>query len=248
MKNRRASVLCRCTWYMAQPGSLRECSVSFSKSAATSVSCPTFAIQVTANTTIVLLLRRGKCAGEAILGLLRGRLQLSNEFVNQDGVTAIRSGGNHSGLGSRFFLDKCEIRARLLRKLFVVGDAFGRSLPARQLLVNALDLLVSTGVRGSFVGLFAVDFVAHTDGNLRQLVEHVEFGDDQPRSAVDHAGVAQQRQIEPAGAPRTSGDRAIFVATLAQIVAGIGFVFAGEWPLADASAISLGDADNRVDG
>src|ERR1019366_7791230 len=33
--------------------SLRDCSFNFSKSAATSASCPTFAIQVTANTTIV---------------------------------------------------------------------------------------------------------------------------------------------------------------------------------------------------
>src|SRR5579863_1152164 len=221
MKNRRGSVLCRCTWYMAHPGSFRECSVSFSKSAATSASCPTFAIQVTANTTIVLLLRRGKCAGEAILGFLCGRLQLSNEFVNQDGVAAVRPGRNHSRLGSRFFLDKREIGARLLWKLFVVGNAFGRSLPARQLLVNAFDLVVSTGMRGSLVCLLAVNLVADADRNFGQLVEHVELGDDQPRSAVDHAGVAEQRQIEPASAPRTSGHCAVFVAAFAEIVAGI---------------------------
>ena len=55
MKNRRGSVLWRCTRYMAHPGSLRDASVSFEKIAAVSLSRQTFAIQVTAKTTIVAL-------------------------------------------------------------------------------------------------------------------------------------------------------------------------------------------------
>src|SRR5579872_1538273 len=100
MKKRRDSVLCRCTWYMEQPGSLRDCSVNFSKSAATSASCPTFAIQVTANTTIVSLLPANWSFGEAILGFFRGALQLGNEFIQQDRVVPVRSRGNHAHLGS----------------------------------------------------------------------------------------------------------------------------------------------------
>src|SRR5579859_3921867 len=95
MKKRRGSVLCRCTWYMEQPGSLRDCSVNFSKSAATSASCPTFAIQVTASTTIVLtpLVQQGD--GEAILGFSGGSVQLRKEAVEQNGVTTIGPGGDH---------------------------------------------------------------------------------------------------------------------------------------------------------
>src|SRR5271169_1639738 len=105
MKKRRGSVLCRCTWYMAQPGSLRDCSVNFSNSAAQSASCPTFAIQVTANTTIVSLLPAHRSAGEDILGFLRRRLQLRNEIIHQDGVVAVRAGGDHADLSARFPLD-----------------------------------------------------------------------------------------------------------------------------------------------
>src|SRR5579863_2480112 len=125
MKNRRGSVLCRCTWYMAQPGSLRDCSVSFSKSVATSASCPTFAIQVTANTTIVLLLRPGRSAGRAILGFLCGCLQLRNETVEQNCVIPVGTCGNHPDLSARLLLDKSQVRPGCLGQLFVIGDAFG---------------------------------------------------------------------------------------------------------------------------
>src|SRR5271163_3001535 len=133
MKNRRASVLWRCTWYMAQPGSLRECSVSFSKSAATSASCPTFAIQVTANTTIVSLLPGstsgsplGKTAGENILGFLPGRLQLRDELIEQNGVVTVRTGRNHANFRAGFLGHKRKILAGLTGQFFVVRDPFGR--------------------------------------------------------------------------------------------------------------------------
>src|SRR5215470_8427754 len=150
MKNRRGSVLCRCTWYMEHPGSLRECSVSFAKSAATSASCPTFAIQVTANTTISLLLARASLAGEAILGLLRCGLQLRYKVVHQDGMVAVRPRGNHSDLCAGFLRHECQILTRLLRQLIVRGDALGRSLPPRHFLIDAFDLLVTAGLRGCF--------------------------------------------------------------------------------------------------
>src|SRR5580692_530149 len=191
MKKRRGSVLCRCTWYMAQPGSLRDCSVNFSNSAETSASCPTFAIQVTANTTIVSLLPR-RLAGEAILSFFRGRLQLRSEFIHQNRMVAIWAGRDHADFRTRLFLDECQIFSRQLWQFFVVGNAFGRSLPSRPLLVDALDLVPTAGLRGRFHGPLAVDFVSDTHRNLGQFVEHVELGDHQPVRTVDHARVAQQ--------------------------------------------------------
>ena len=48
------------------------------------------------------LLRRGGSAGEAILGFLRGCLQLRHELVHENGVVAVRAGGNHANLRVRF--------------------------------------------------------------------------------------------------------------------------------------------------
>ena len=63
-------------------------------------------------------------------------------------------------------------------------------------------------IGGNFVGDFAVDLVADADGNLVELVEHVELGDDQPLGAVDLVGVAEQGNVEPAAAAGAAGDRA----------------------------------------
>src|SRR5579864_3329303 len=170
MKNRRGSVLCRCTWYMAHPGSLRECSVNFPRTAATSASCPTFAIQVTANTTIACSLPTAEGEpGRAILGFFCGYLQLRSKVVHQDGVIAVRSGGNHPHLRSRFFLHECQISARLLGQLVVVGDALGGSLPSGHLLIHAFDLFVAAGLRRRLNRRLPVDLLSDAHRHLRQV-------------------------------------------------------------------------------
>src|SRR5512136_1617907 len=120
-------------------------------------------------------------------------------------------------------------------------------MPARHLGVNALDALVAAGLWRSEVGGFAIELVAGANGNLWKVVEHVEFGDDQPCGAVDHVGVAEKRQVHPAAAAGASGDGAEFVAAFAQLVAQLSLVLRGEWASAHAGAISLGDADDGVD-
>src|SRR5271165_4405938 len=67
MKKRRASVLCRWTRYMRQPASCRDAVVSLRKISATSSSCPGFAIQMTANTTM----RTSKLQRSAVRKLLK---------------------------------------------------------------------------------------------------------------------------------------------------------------------------------
>src|SRR5580692_1723960 len=172
MKNRRGSVLCRCTWYIAHPGSLRECSVNFPRTAATSASCPTFAIQVTANTTIACSFPTAEGEpGRAILGFFCGYLQLRNKVVHQDRVVSVRPGRNHPDLRSRFFLHECQISARLLGKFVVCGNALSRSLPTRHLFIYAFDFLVAAGLCRCLNRRLSVDFVPDAHRDLHQVVE-----------------------------------------------------------------------------
>src|SRR5271156_1788047 len=94
---------------MMQPGSLRDSVVSRSKIAITSDSRPTFAIQVTANTTI----RRSVLFLSVKLVSRRQALQaqLAYKIGNQDRLLTIRSRGNHSHPRPSFFLDKGQIFA-----------------------------------------------------------------------------------------------------------------------------------------
>src|SRR5690349_8618877 len=105
MKKRRGSVRCRCTTYMWHPGSLRDSSVSFENRLATSASRPAFAIQVTAKTTIALL--RVLSSSSRLLFLTRRRFELVGEFIDQDGLFAVRPRRNHAHSRPGLLLDEC---------------------------------------------------------------------------------------------------------------------------------------------
>src|SRR5450755_2570882 len=115
MKNRRGSVLWRCTWYVTQPGSFRDSSVSLDSTPATSASCPVFAIHVTASTTIFHLLAK--------ISFLHGqRLQFRRKFVNEHRLLASRPGGNHADADPTLFLKKVQIVASRLGKSLQFDD------------------------------------------------------------------------------------------------------------------------------
>ena len=84
---------------------------------------------------------------------------------------------------------------------------------------------------GMTSGEFAVDLVAGADGNLGALVHHVHLGDDEPLGPVDHVGVAEERQVEPAAAARTSGDGTVLLATGAEQIGGVVMDLGGEGAL-----------------
>ena len=89
---------------------------------------------------------------------------------------------------------------RGLRQFVELRNALGGLAPAFERGVARLDGFEAAHVGGNLVGDLAVDFIADADGNLVELVEHVELGNDQPLGAVDLVRVAEQRNIEPAAA------------------------------------------------
>ena len=93
----------------------------------------------------------------------------------------------------------------------------------------------------TFVGVADADF----DFALR--VEDIELGDDQRIDAVDHFGVTQFRQIEPAAAARTASDGAKFLAALANFLGFQVGHFRGERAAANARGVCLGNAEDVAD-
>src|SRR6516165_289107 len=243
MKKRRGSVLCRCTTYIRQPGSLRDSSVSLPKTWATSFSRPAFAIQVTANTTIRSLrqVRRLGCRVAARC------FQFCQELIHKHRVVAIRSGRNHAHARTALLLEERKILASLFGEFIHRGAALSGSPPARQVAIHTLEFLPATVLRRNFVGRLAVDFVTHADRNLWQFIEHVELGNHQPGDAVNHASVTKKWQIHPAAAAWTAGDSAEFVPALAQFLTTGIVGFGGEWTTADAGAVGFRHANDHVD-
>lgn len=128
-----------------------------------------------------------------------------------------------------------------LRKIVEVLDALGGGLPALERGVAGDDFGDAADVGGDFVGDVAVDFVAGADGNLGELVEDVELGDDEPLGGVDLVGIAEQRNVEPAAATLAPGDSAELIAATADVLADFAADLSGEGPLADAGYISFGN-------
>src|SRR5438067_2305871 len=227
MKKRRGAVLWRWTWYIAQPGSFRDCSVSFANKPATSDSRPLFAIHVTASTTIA-------CSRFAIAGRLRcdrphrslrrpalvltlcqssdflscQYSQFCNEIIYKNGLLTTRTGGDHANPRRGLCFQEREILASRFWQLVHLGDSLSGSLPSRHPVVNTFDPIIAAGVCRYIFSCLAVDFVTHTNGNFGKLIEDIKLRHHQPGNSVYGPCVTQQRQIKPAGAPGTPSNSA----------------------------------------
>src|SRR5271157_1845233 len=137
MKKRRGSVLWRCTTYIKQPGSSREAACSLLKICATSSSCPGFAIQVTANTTMP------SSTSVLIFGCPAHRIKRLRELRNEHRLLTVRTSRNNADLRSGFLLHEFEIPLGLLRQPIIAVDAKCARLPARQFPIHRFDLLVA---------------------------------------------------------------------------------------------------------
>src|SRR5271157_3569235 len=137
MKKRCGSVLWRCTMYIRQPGSSREAACSLLKICATSSSCPGFAVQVTASTTMP------SSTSVLILGRPAHCIKRFRELRKEHRLLTVRTGRNDADFRSGFLLDEFEIPLGLLRQPIIAVDAKCACLPARQFPIHRFDLLVA---------------------------------------------------------------------------------------------------------
>ena len=106
---------------------------------------------------------------------------------------------------------------------------------------------MSHGEGGERRPSFATHVVAGADGNLVEVVEHVELGQGDGVETVQHHRRAQHREIEPSGPPRAAGDGAVFVAALAKMLANVVIELGGERAAAHPRGVGLGHAEDAAD-
>src|SRR3954453_14461462 len=97
-------------------------------------------------------------------------------------------------------------------------DADRRLIPALERAVLRLVVVMRDGEGGERFPELAADVVADADGDLFELVEHVQLRQRDRVEAVEHRGCAKYRQVQPAGAARTSGDGAELIAARAEVL------------------------------
>ena len=107
------------------------------------------------------------------------------------------------------------------------GDFF---LPARQRLINGLSPPQVVDMAREARRIFAVDAVGGADFQLIEAAQHVEQHDRDRIHATQPAGVPHGHHIEPAAAPRAARNGAVFIAAVAQVLAGGVVLLGGNGP------------------
>ncbi len=70
-------------------------------------------------------------------------------------------------------------------------------------------------------------FISDADRDLVQAIENIELGDDEAVEPVHLGGIAEQGNMEPFAAPRTTRDRAKLVSALTHTLTQFGQVWEG---------------------
>src|SRR5208337_5209853 len=153
-----------------------------------------------------------------------GNLQPAGEESARldDSCIALRSGGDHADFDLQEIGDEAEIVDCGFRELAGIFNAVSGFAPAGKRLIDGRDEFVDFRGGGHFVNGRSLVVITDADFDFALGVEDVELGDHQRIDAVDHFGVAEFGQVQPAAAPRASGDRAKFLAAFADF---LGFEF-----------------------
>src|SRR5437588_5178288 len=123
-------------------------------------------------------------------------------------------------------------------------DAGSTDLPSYAGLVLRLEVRMRGGECGIRAPPFAMNVVVGADRNLVELVEHIEFRERDLVDAVDRRARADDRQIEPAGATRSSGHGSKLVAARAEMLAVLVVELCRKRAAADARRVRLHDRNH----
>src|SRR5262249_4086903 len=164
-----------------------------------------------------------------------------------DSGLAFGPGGDHTDFNFQEIADEAEIVYGGLGQLGGVFYAVSILAPAGKSFVFRDNVFVLFSERRHFVNGPAFVFVACADLDFALGVKDVELGDNQRVDAVDHLGVAEDGEIEPAAAAGAPGDSAEFLAAFAHFLGFEVGHFGGKRTAADARGVGLGNSEHVLD-
>ena len=147
------------------------------------------------------------------------------------------SGGN---------FERVEIVEEVLGQCLVFGDAFKALFPAWEGTEMGFDFYL-VEFEGDFVGGVAVDVVVGAHLDFFEVVHDVGLGDEEIGNAVEHAGVAERGDVNPATAARTARGGTVFVTDVAEELPSLVEELGGEGTGTYTSAVGLADAHDATD-
>ena len=111
---------------------------------------------------------------------------------------SLRSGGNDINRDFRHFLDALEIGPGIGGQFLIGFHANGGFFPTGHFFINRFDRRKGLGTHRWREAHFIIVFVADTNTNGVDTIQHIQFGNTQTADAVYLGGTAQGNGIEPA--------------------------------------------------
>ena len=146
-------------------------------------------------------------------------------------------------------LHELHILPAVLREILIFLNAADIAFPSGQLLQNGLRLFQLPGY-GELLRHLAVHLIAHADGNLIQIAQHIQHRKGHIRGSLQTAAVSGSHTVKPAHAARPSRGRPVLAAVSAAASQFIRFLSENlgyEGSRADRRGISLADGDHLFD-
>ena len=142
--------------------------------------------------------------------------------------------------------ERIEIVEEVLGQCLVFGDAFEALFPTWEGTETGFDFYL-VEFEGDFVGGVAVDVVVGAHLDFFEVVHDVGLSDEEVGNAVEHAGVAECGDVNPATAARTACGGTVFVTDVAEELPSLVKELGGEGTGTYTSAVGLADAHDAAD-
>lgn len=142
--------------------------------------------------------------------------------------------------------ESVEIVEEVLGKGFVFGDALQALFPSGEGAELGFDFHFVEFER-NLVGAVPFNFIVDAHLDFVEVVHHVGFGDEEVGDTVEHAGIAQGRDVDPAATAGTAGGGAVFMPEVAKKFSCFVEKFGREGAGSDAGAVGFADTHDAAD-
>ena len=167
-------------------------------------------------------------------------------FFAFDGLASVRTDGNYGYRSLELFFKEVDVVLEILGELGFTLHLGHIGLPAGESYVDWLDFIFLDR-EGELLYPLAIDFIGHASLDFVKVVEHIALHHDKLSHTVDHDGIFQSHEVNPAATAFASGDCTVFVTEITYAGTGLVMQLCGERAAAYTCAISLEDAKHLTD-
>ena len=141
--------------------------------------------------------------------------------------------------------ESVEIVEEVLGQGFGFGDALQALFPSGERAELGFDFHFVEFER-NLVGAVSLDFIVDAHLDFVEVVHYVGFGDEEVGNTIEHAGIAQGRDVDPAATAWTASGGAVFMSEVAKQFSCFVEKLGREGTSSDTGAVGFADTHDAA--